>query len=208
MSKQIVVYEENRELERINFSGGYNITVANNEDGGNLKHFRRLDNGKFDDKHWIKNFIYRPIAEKLVKKFDELGHIKPGRILFIEDTEWEPRDGDKRPWQARIRKANKQLEAMTGYWYVIETRRYFTDNMSKEQVIALLYHELRHIDRNGEIIPHDVEEWSNIIATLGIDWNSRKSQIIDILELDEWNELPGIEMQMGFFGDRPLRAVK
>lgn len=208
MSKQIIVYEDNRELERINFSGGYNITVANNEDGGNLRHFRRLDNGKFDDKHWIKSYLYRPIVKKLIEKFEEIGHIKPDRILFIEDTEWEPKEGIKRPWQARISRANKQLSSMTGYWYVIETRRYFTDNMSKEQVIALIYHELRHIDSDGELIEHDVEEWSNVIATLGADWSSRRSKIVDILELDQWNELPGIEMQMGLFGDRPLRAVK
>lgn len=208
MSKQIIVYEDNKELERISFTGGYNITVANHEDGGNLRHFRRLDNGKFDDKHWIKSYLYRPIAAKLIEKFDEIGHIRPERILFIEDTEWQPKEGTKRPWQAKVCKANKQLSAMTGYWYVIETRRYFTDLMSKEQVVALIYHELRHIDTDGELIKHDVEEWSNIVATLGANWSSRRSQIIDILDLDEWNELPGIEMQMGLFGDRPLRIVK
>lgn len=208
MSKKIIVYENDKEIEKISFSGGYNITVANIEDTGSLRHFRRLDNGKYDSSNWIKNYLYRPITIKLIEKFEELGHIRPEKILFIEDMEWKPKETGKRTWQARISKANKQLSAMTGYLYVIETRGYFTDNMSREQVIALLYHELRHIDNDGGLTEHDVEEWSNVIATLGADWSRRKSQIIDILELEEWNELPGTEIQTGLFNDKLLRAVK
>ena len=208
MPKQIIVYEDNQPIETIDFTGGYNISVCNLHDGGYIKHIRRLDNGVYDYKHWIKNYLYRPIAIKLIQKFEEVSHIIAEEILFIEDTEWKPKEGEKRPWQARISKANKQLEAMTGYRYVLETRKYFTEAMSKEQIVALIYHELRHIDVEGDIVKHDIEEWSNLIATLGAGWNSRRSNIIDILELDVWNELPGAEVQMSLFGDRTLRAVK
>ena len=71
------------------FSGGYHLIYTNIDDSGKLHHIRELDNAKFGEKHWIKNFVYGPIANKLAKKFEELRHIKPSKILFIEDMDYE-----------------------------------------------------------------------------------------------------------------------
>jgi hypothetical protein len=72
--------------------------------------------------------------------------------------------------------------------------------MSREQIIALIYHELRHIDTYGDLQPHDVEDWSNMVATLGTDWNSTESRIKNLLE-DEvlWRELEPIAKQLNVF---------
>lgn len=212
MKKQLIVVNKDtgERLEDIEFSGGYNIAFTNLHDGGNLRYIRKLDNGKFGDKHWIKNFIYRPIAKKLVEKFPELKHIKPMGILFIEDMEWEMPDSvkPKRHWMARILKANKHLDFMTGYDYVLETRNYFIDRMSREQLVALIYHELRHIDKYGDLVSHDVEDWDNLVATLGRDWATTQAQIIDILEDDfeGWRDLGKVATQLNMFDK--LRAVK
>lgn len=212
MKKQLIVVNKDtgERLEDIEFSGGYNIIFANLHDGGNLRYIRKLDNGKFGDKHWIKNFIYRPIAKKLVEKFPELKHIKPMGILFIEDMEWEMPDSvkPKRHWMARILKANKHLDFMTGYDYVLETRNYFIDRMSREQLVALIYHELRHIDKYGDLVSHDVEDWDNLVATLGRDWATTQAQIIDILDDDfeGWRDLGKVATQLNMFDK--LRAVK
>lgn len=110
-----VIDEYTGELEEeITCSGGYHIIYTNYEDAGYLKHIRKLDNGKFGDKHWIKSYIYRPIAKKLIDKFPELKHIKPNKIFFIEDMEWEkPKNNNKPQWQAKISMASKQFSAMT-----------------------------------------------------------------------------------------------
>lgn len=50
---------------------------------GKLRHIRKLDNARFGDKHWIKNWIYKPIAKKLVNRFPEIKHINHKYILFI-----------------------------------------------------------------------------------------------------------------------------
>lgn len=208
MKKLTIFDKETGELvENKEFSGGYNITYTNLEDSGNLKHIRKLDNGKYDEKHWIKNYIYRPIAIKLVQKFDELDHIRPESILFIEDTEWEPKDLTKHQWVARIKQANKELESMTGYEYVMELREFYTRNMTAEQVIALIYHELRHIDLDGRIIEHDIEDWENMIATLGVDWNTTRAEIPNILSEDfnEWDELRRAGTQISIF-DKKVAA--
>ncbi len=65
MKKQLIVINKDTgdRLEEVEFSGEYNIVFTNQHDGGNLRYIRKLDNGKFGDKHWIKNYIYRPIAQ-------------------------------------------------------------------------------------------------------------------------------------------------
>lgn len=207
MNKKIIVMNDDtgETLEEVKFSGGYNITITNVEDGGELRHIRKLDNGKLDDRWWIKNYLYRPIAEKLVLKFKELKHIRPKKILFIEDTLYEPK-GDKKSWVARIGKASKQFQAMTGYEYICQLREYYVDKMNAEQVIALIYHELRHIDLEGDLVKHDIEDWSNMIATLGADWAETKAQIKNILEDDfEWEQLRLNSKQLSMFDDKVIQ---
>lgn len=195
-------------LEEKEFSGGYHIIYTNLEDMGNLRHIRKLDNARFGDKHWIKNYIYRPIAEKLIKKLPEIGHINPKHILFIEDMEWEKPESlkPKKHWQARISKANKQFSAMSGYDYILETRNYFIERMNREQIIALIYHELRHIDEWGDLQPHDIEDWDNMVATLGKDWAETKAEIKNLIEDDIlWEELEPAAKQLDIFQIKAVR---
>ena len=184
------------------FSGGFHLINTNTDDSGKLHHVRELDNAKFGHKHWIKTWIYRPIVEKLVKRFEELKHIKPSKILFIEDMEWEEPESikPKRHWRAKISNANKQFMEMTGYEYILETRNYYIERMQREQIIALLYHELRHIDEYGDLQPHDVEDWNNMIATFGTDWATTQGKIKNLLK-DEilWRELEPVVKQIDMF---------
>lgn len=195
-------------LNNVDFIGGYNITYSRFDDDGRLKHIRNLDNGKYDSRNWIKNDIYRPVAFKLVTKFEELKHIRPEKILFLEDMDWTP---SANSWIARISKANKQMKQMVGYEYVLETRNYYTKNMSKEQIVALVFHELRHIDGDGNLKQHDVEDWGDMIATLGVDWATTKGDIINILDDDfeEWDRLRKAGNQISMFENVvPMKAAK
>lgn len=107
---------------------------------------------------------------------------------------------------ARTKLANKEFAHMTGYDYIIEFRQYYIERMQREQIIALVYHELKHIDYYGTIARHDVEDWSNMVATLGVDWATTKGSIPDLIkELDDWNELESAAKQLNMFR---LQAVK
>ena len=55
-------------------------------------------------------------------------------------------------WRAKNSNANKQFTEMTGYEYILETRNYFIERMQREQIIALIYHELRHIGQDGDMV--------------------------------------------------------
>ena len=208
MEKILKIINKNtgEKLEEVEFDGGYNIIFNNRTDQGNLQRIRKLDNGRFGDRHWIKNYYYRPIAEKLIEKFTEIRHINSHRILFIEDIDWEEKPTTGRTWMARTKIANKEFTDMTGYDYIIEFREFYTERMQKEQIIALVYHELRHIGIDGKLVKHDVEDWGNMVATLGVDWATTLGDIPDLIdELEDWEELDSAAKQLNMFR---LRAVK
>lgn len=196
-------------LEKITFDGGYNIQWTDKTDDGTIKRLMKLDNGRFGSKHWIKNNWYRPIVWRLRDKFEEFKHLKPDKILFIEDRDWEEPKSDKqkRQWIARIRVPNKEFIAVTGYEYILETRNFYIERLQSEQIVAILYHELRHIGKDGDLVQHDIEDWGNMVASLGADWATTQGMIKDILEEDfSWEDLPSIAEQLNLF--KHLKAVK
>ena len=165
----------------------------------------------FYGKHFI-NEAYRPIAEALVKKYDELKHIVVKNILFIEDTESKKKKNGTITF-AQIGlipdKWDEIIYQMTGrhFYYMLEVFKMNTIDMSREQIIALIYHELRHIGTDGEMVSHDIEEWANMVAKLGVNWNSTKTSIPDLLDNDvDWESITGPATL--FPGEITLRLVK
>lgn len=213
MAKWLKIYDDDtgEVVEEIKFTGGYNIQWTHHDDPGRIHHVTNLLNAKWGEKHWIKNYSYSEISKRLIARFEELNGINPNEILFLEDTEWEP-GGAKYNWKAQTKKANKQLTELTGFKWIIETRQYYTNQMSREQLILLLYHELRHIDPSDDgLKKHDVEEWNNIVATFGRGWDTTKSSIQDILdnEFEDWDILIKTERQLTLFDNGAhLKAVK
>jgi hypothetical protein len=188
-------------VEDIEFSGGYNIQWTCNEDSGRIHHVTNIKNGKWGEKHWIKNYMYAPIARKLIEKFDELEGININEILFLEDTEWEPANA-KYNWKAITRKTNKHFQELTGYKYIVETRQYYTEKMSREQLVILIYHEIRHVDPDDDgLKKHDIEDWNNVIATFGKGWDSTRARLKDILsdEFESWNCIMKTEKQLSIY---------
>ncbi|PHV69223.1 hypothetical protein CS063_16915 [Sporanaerobium hydrogeniformans] len=198
-----VVDEQTGEVkEDISFNGGYNIMYTNYHDEGRVAKILKLDNAMFSKKHWIMNEWYKPIARELIYKFKELQHIAEYKILFIEDRKWEP-GAAAYNWKARIKKTNLEFEAGTGYDYILETRKYYTEKISKEQLVLMIYHELRHIGKDGEIIHHDIEDWSDIVATFGTHWHVKGQEILSILDEefgeDDWMQVMPTRRQITLF---------
>ena len=189
------------------FNGEYAVQYTGGASGA-IQRLGSIHNAHFGEKHEIKNWYYAPIAERLVEKFEELEHIGVGVILFIEDVEWTKPKGvsSKKPWIARMKKANEMLENIWGYRYVMETRGYFTEDMSREQIIAMIYHELLHIGYEGELKPHDIEDWGSMVATLGANWATTQGEILDLLddEFPGWDELRRAGQQTSLFEVTPM----
>lgn len=199
--KTIKVFEKDNIIFEKEIGGEFQIQFTE-PDRARIKRIGFIDNAEFGDKHVIKNYLYRPIAQALIEKFEEISHISVNSILFLENTEWIPgKSTSKKVWIARICKANKYMEETWGYHYIMELKNYYTEKMSREQVIATIYHELRHIDKDYVIKPHDIEDWDNMVATLGKGWAKTKSQIDDLLAIDfpGWDEIGKTGKQASIF---------
>lgn len=138
---------------------------------------------------------YRPIAEALVAKFSELSHIPVKNMLFIENSESAPsRRG--RYTLAQIGPVpgmwSEIIEQLTGakvYWWM-EIFKKRTKDLSREQIIALVYHELRHVGRGGGLVGHDIEDWSVMVNTFGTGWNHSGAKLPDLLDFDvDWSTI-------------------
>lgn len=140
---------------------------------------------------WTGNYAinesYRPIAEALAMKFDELKHIAVTDIIFIDNNEGKGKHKNKIKY-AQIGKLPDKwqqiIKQLTGrsFYYFIEIFKTNTRNMNREQIVALIYHELRHIGRDGEIVLHDIEDWVNMHYQLGSDWADARRIIPDLLQ--------------------------
>lgn len=158
----------------------------------------------FDGKYKI-NESYRPIAEGLKAKFGELQYVPVKNILFVENLE-DKRKKDIKTVFAQMSKVPGRWEEiiyqMTGrnFEYIMEIFRENTQGMSRQQIIALVYHELKHIqlipaDQGGPkvgLVGHDVEDWTNMISKLGVNWPSTKSALPDLLDENiNWENIEG-----------------
>jgi hypothetical protein len=181
------------------------------DDRGIIQRAGGIDAAYFGESHMIKNNYYRPIAEKLVERFEELKHIPPAAILWLQEIDWKPPKNGKKKWQwiARCKKAPPMLADTWGYSFIIEVRDYFFRDMSKEQIIALVYHEMRHIGEEGDILHHDLEDWSNLVATFGYDWAAADQDIENLLDDDfEGFKRLGIGRQLTIYegGNAAMRS--
>jgi hypothetical protein len=160
------------------------------------------------------NEAYRPIAEGLVKKYPELRHIAPAAIIFIDNTEGSGKSRDKYK-SAQTGKLPEKwsdvIHQLTGrrFDYYIEFFKRNIEQMSREQIVALVYHELRHIGPDGEIIHHDIEDWANMHYKLGANWASTRATIPDLLaDGVDWDSITGPRLFDEPGDERKLKAVK
>jgi predicted metallopeptidase len=152
---------------------------------------------------WYGQYVirdqFRPIADALVKKYEELKHIQTNSILFVSNTTGKGADKDRHKL-AQIAtipaKWTEILYQFTGgnFTYLMEFFAANIHHLKREQYIALIYHELRHIGHDGKLVHHDIEDWSRMISALGIDWSGCKDEgdFPDLLDEDlDWDRLIG-----------------
>ena len=141
----------------------------------------------------ICNSRMRPIAEALVKKYEELKHVDPSKILFIVNHKSSGggalADTSKVPfkWTELL----FQLGACS-YFYMVEFYDKKTAHLDDNQMTALLYRELRKIGSEGNIVKPEVNEWWTLLMGLGKNWSLPDSTCPNLLDDNsDWKRLMG-----------------
>lgn len=143
-------------------------------------------------KEWSGKFLivqdmYESVAKELVKNYKEIRHVLPKSILFIENTEGKAKDKG-RPKFAQINKLPQKwgdiIKQISGrnFDYIIEIQKENISNFTWEQVVMMIYRELRKIDLYGNIQGYDIEEFSEIAYNLGTDWKDTNRLIPNLIE--------------------------
>jgi hypothetical protein len=109
--------------------------------------------------------------------------VDPEDIAFIENHWLVPKPG-QRTALATITKLPERLQVLCGYSYVLELRMNAISYMTQNQLNLLIYHELRHIDPDGSVRKHDIEDFKEIINNFGLGWANPGAEIKDILEVN------------------------
>ena len=69
--------------------------------------------------------------------------------------------------------------------FIITFYQFAISSLTENQLKILMLHELKHIGLNKAgytLIPHDIEDFSDILSKYGLNWNHLNSDVPDILE--------------------------
>ena len=160
------------------------------------------------------NEFYRPIAFALQEKFEELKDAPINNILFVDNLESKKKTGGKVVFAEIGKVPGKWQEILfqtTGFHFefIFTVYKENTANMSRAQIVALIYHELRHI-QNGQLVGHDIEDWYEMYSKLGHNWATTMGDIPDLLsDRVDWDKIDGPPALFTFDGrPRALKVVK
>ena len=138
----------------------------------------------------IVNKRIRPIAERLIEKYDELRHIDPDKILFIVNH--KSAGSKKQMTLAKTTKVPpKWIEILyqlgsCSYFYMVEFYAKTTAAMDEAQLVALVYRELRRIGPEGDLLSPDVAEWYQVLMGLGRKWFYPDATCPNLLDDSAW----------------------
>ena len=123
------------------------------------------------------------LSDKIVNKFREFNFIKEYNIQIGYVISYEHKNGEKTIY-ADCRKLTESIKAYLPYDFLITFYECNTGNMNGNQKKILMYHELKHIgigEKGVKIIPHDIEDFKDILAKYGLEWNEFNQEVPDIL---------------------------
>ena len=116
------------------------------------------------------------LAAKVISGHPNLQHLDDENCRIAYQTaDFAKKSGEKLVYADTERVKDKYKGLMpwdfvvTFYWPNCEI-------LTDDRLEKLMYHELRHVGFNGDgtysIIPHDVEDFRDVIDTWGLDWIS------------------------------------
>lgn len=113
------------------------------------------------------------LSEKVIAKYGELKPIAENnvRVAFLYCDKEKTSNG--KTVYADTTKLNDKVKALAPYDFVVTFYRPSCTGIDESKMETLMRHELKHIGVNDgkfKIVPHDVEDFSDIIEEQGMKW--------------------------------------
>lgn len=125
------------------------------------------------------------LGDKVLNHFPEFGHIKNSgvRIGYLKSYDKKQSNGKSTLAECRIIKGI--YTAYLPFDFVITFFLPSIHGMSDNQIKLIMLHELKHIGLNHKgyyLVPHDIEDFRDILQRYGLNWNHLNSDVPNILE--------------------------
>lgn len=126
------------------------------------------------------------LGERILTAFPEFDLIKSRgvRIGYLKSYERKKANGKAVGAECRIIKG--VYTAYLPFDFVITFFYPNIHGMSENQLKILMLHELKHIGLNHKgyyLVPHDIEDFSDILSKYGLDWDGQQADVPDILDI-------------------------
>ena len=129
------------------------------------------------------NKRYRMIANKLLRTLPEFEDLKNSDVKIAYLSSDEPKKKDRRLIFAECCRVDDKYKWCCNYDFFIVVYEPNISWFTEEQINILIRHELHHvgIDYSGSevkyyIVPHDVEEFWEIINEHGLKWSEENAK--------------------------------
>lgn len=113
------------------------------------------------------------LADKVIQSRPELESLQYCRIGYLY-ADKEKKSKNKTTY-ADTEKVSDKMKALAPFDFVITFYQPSCKDLPADRMEILMYHELRHIgydatEGNCWIVPHDLEDFKDIIEKYGTDW--------------------------------------
>lgn len=117
------------------------------------------------------------IAKKLIGKIETIDHVDLDEILFLRETETRPKALAK-----CFKFGDHPIAFFTDKKYAIVVYQAVADYLSKNQLVYLVLHELKHIPSiEQQLIKHNIQDFQDILE-IDLSWSEPGREVPDILK--------------------------
>lgn len=114
------------------------------------------------------------IAAKVIAEYADLNHLGDPNCRIAYQTSDQAKKSGSKIVYADTERVKAKYKALMPYDFVITFYWPNCENLTEDKLEMLMYHELKHVGFDGDssftIIPHDVEDFRDVIDRWGVDW--------------------------------------
>lgn len=118
----------------------------------------------------------RGLAAQVIDEHEDVSALMPflPRIAFLYCD--AAKKANRKVVYADTQKVDEKMKALTNLDFIITFYAPNCEELDDERMEILMHHELKHCGYDGDrcmIIPHDVEDFRDIIEAHGVDWSTK-----------------------------------
>lgn len=116
----------------------------------------------------------KALGDSVIRKYPRFAHLSSDDCRIAYQLCGDQRKHNGKAVYADTEKIKDKLKAIIPYDFVITFYEPFTSGLSQEKLEMLMYHELEHVGFKGVgsyyIVPHDIEDFRDVVSQWGLDW--------------------------------------